>query len=146
VDGPRAWELLSRSLPGTWLREAVPGRPAFHVSYRLISNGSALVEVWGVSSARETETVFHADHAEVLLTHYCAQGNQPRLRAVGLSDDSVEFRFKDVTNKAPDQDMLIQRTLRFGKDTLQITEVYRRANGTDETTVHHFVKVPPTAS
>jgi hypothetical protein len=146
IDGARAWEMLSRALPGSWVMDGREGKPPFVVSYRLISNGSALVEVWGAGGSHETESIFHLDHADVRMTHYCAQGNQPRLRAVRLTADTIELAFVDVTNRAPDQDMLVSRTLHVGPTALEITETYRHPDGTDETTVHHLTKRPPTIS
>ena len=111
----------------------------FVVSYKLISGGSALVEDWGEGSSHETETVFYPDHADVLLTHFCAQGNQPRLRAAAASADSVTFRWVDVTNRAPDQAMLVERTLRFLPDgSLDDTEIYRAPDGSDDRSTYHL--------
>ena len=138
--GPVAWERLKQSLPGSW---SMPGKSgAFLVSYKLISGQSALVEQWGVGSKSETETVFAPDHAELLLTHYCAQGNQPRLRVTEVSPETIVFRFVDVTNRMPDQDMLVERTLRIAGDSFDDTEVYRTADGRDASTTYHFTRVP----
>jgi hypothetical protein len=135
--GAVAWERLTRALPGTWTMTTSSGR--FAVRYKLISNDSALVEHWGEGGKHETETVFHRDHADLVLTHYCAQGNQPRLRAVEASGDSITFRFVDVTNKLPDQSMLVERTLRVGTDGFDDTETYDGPQGKDVTT-YHFVR------
>ena len=138
--------MLERTLPGTWVLvrtgtgSGTDAAKPFEVSYRLISNSSALVETWGVNSARETESVFHPDHTRVLLTHYCAQGNQPRLRATDVGDDAIVFRFVDVTNREPSQDMLVERTLHLARSSLEIVEVYRTARGADERTVYRFVR------
>jgi hypothetical protein len=101
---------------------------------------SALVETWGVGSGRETMTVFHPDHADLVLTHYCAQGNQPRLRAVTASADTVVFRFADATNLSPGQAVLVERTLRFSPDAFDDTEVYKGADGAPESSTYHFTR------
>jgi hypothetical protein len=134
-----AWARLTQVLPGTWTTASKNG--PFTVTYKLISGGHALLEQWGSGGAHETATVFHRDHADVLLTHYCAQGNQPRLRAVTASNDTVTFRFVDVTNRAPDQAMLIERTLHFPPDAFDDTEVYRTPDGQDERTTYHFERM-----
>ena len=118
---------------------------AFVVSYKLISGDSALVEEWGRGTSHETETVFHPDHAELLLTHYCAQGNQPRLRVAELTHDTVVFRFVDVTNRLPDQSLLVERRLRFAGDDLEDTETYRAPDGKNETTTSRFTRVTTVA-
>jgi hypothetical protein len=136
--GQVAWEWLSRVLPGTWRLEG----KQFRVSYKLISAKSALVETWGVGGDHETMTVFHPDHDALLLVHYCAQGNQPRLRAVDGTSTSASFRFLDATNVLPGQAILVER--RFEIDAagaeLSVTEVYRQPHGGDETTTYRFRK------
>ena len=137
--GAAAWARLERALPGAW---TMPGKKGpFTVSYRLISGESTLVETWGVGSGHETMTVFHPDHEDLVLTHYCAQGNQPRLRVASASGDTVVFRFADVTNLLPGKAVLVERTLRLGPDTFDDTEVYRGADGTPESTTYHFTRV-----
>src|SRR5580692_2610563 len=112
--GAAAWARLVQALPGAW---TMPGKSGpFTVSYQLISGESALVETWGAGSGRETMTVFHPDHDDLVLTHYCAQGNQPRLRAVAASAQGIVFRFADATNLGPGQSVLVERTLRLGAD------------------------------
>ena len=137
--GTAAWERIKRSLPGSW---TMPGKKGpFTVSYKLISGESVLVETWGVGSGRETMTVFHPDHEVLVLTHYCAQGNQPRLHAVTVSADAVVFRFADATNVGPGQAVLVERTLHFGTDAFDDTEVYKGADGTPESTTYHFTRI-----
>ncbi len=133
------WELLKRELPGTWTLDAK--KSSFRVEYRIIANGSALIEDWGVGSAHETATVFHPDKTDLLLTHYCAQGNQPRLKAASVTAKEIVFRFVDVTNKAPEQAMLIERTLHFNANAFDDTETYLGADGQKDTTVYHFTRL-----
>jgi hypothetical protein len=145
--GATAWEALKRDLPGTW--EMKGKKEPFVVTYKLVSAGSALVETWGAGGAHETLTVLHPDHTELLLVHYCAQGNQPRLRAVESGPDGVSFRYVDATNIMPGQGVLTERRLRIsaGGDELEHTEVYRQPQGGDETTVYRLRRVPsPQAS
>jgi hypothetical protein len=136
--GAAAWAQLKKALPGTW---TMPGKSGpFTVSYQLISGESALVETWGVGSGRETMTVFHPDHDDLILTHYCAQGNQPRLRVVSASADAIVFRFADATNLLPGQAVLVERTLRVGAGALDDTEVYKGADGAPDATTYHFMR------
>jgi hypothetical protein len=138
--GRAAWARIQAALPGTW---TMPGKKGpFTVSYKLISGGSTLVETWGVGSGKETMTVFHPNHDELVMTHYCAQGNQPRLRAAS-ADDAIRFRFVDATNIEPSQAVLVERTLRFGADAFDDTEVYKQPDGTVESTTYHFTRSPP---
>ena len=108
-----------------------------HESFRTISNNSALVESYR-SGQSETMSVYHADGASVVLTHYCAQGNQPRLRLGPITDGTLVFRFVDVTNLQPEKSYLVEKRLQFVGDGLEQTEIYRDPAGATDTTVFHF--------
>ena len=64
-----------------------------------IANGSALVETWTMSPTRQSMTVYTMDGDRLLATHYCPQGNAPRL-AYRRTDASGahHFEFLDGTN------------------------------------------------
>lgn len=49
-------------------------------------------------------TVYHPDGGEVMLTHYCTMGNQPRMRTSGpASANQLTFAYVDATNmRTPD--------------------------------------------
>ena len=52
----------------------------------------------------------------------------------------MEFRFVDVTDRGPDEAVLVERTLRVGADALEDTEVYQAADGAPDRTVYRFVR------
>ncbi len=71
------------------------------VTYKVTSGGSAVVETIGPGTEHEMVTIIHADGDDLVLTHYCAIGNQPRMRAPGkLADNKVAFAFEGATNLA----------------------------------------------
>ena len=44
-------------------------------------------------------TLYHLDDSVLIATHYCPQGNQPRLQFVkGDEPNKVSFKFRDGTN------------------------------------------------
>lgn len=86
-------------LVGGWRCATAEGRKV-ELAYRWVSGGSALVETFKTSSGKETLTIFHGDGPHLIATHYCGQGNQPRLRLARASEGTFEFRFQDVTNLA----------------------------------------------
>jgi hypothetical protein len=92
------WEKM-KSLVGDW-DGTYEGKPGGHVSYKLVSNGTALMEV--ISSANEPEmvTMYTPDGSRLLMTHYCSEGNQPRMRAEAPAADAkqISFSFLDVSN------------------------------------------------
>ena len=88
------------SLVGDWQGRTEEGR-TFVVNYRLIANGTALVENWTMSPTRTSMTVYHLDGEALVATHYCPQGNQPRLQyRAETSNERLHFTFRDATNLA----------------------------------------------
>jgi len=43
-------------------------------------------------------TVYHMDGDALVATHYCPQGNQPRLESRGDVAAEIRFAFRDVTD------------------------------------------------
>ncbi len=70
------------------------------VNYRVIANGSTVVETDFAGTDHEMFTVYTLDRGALVLTHYCAMGNQPRLKAVKDTGNSVSFEFVDGGNLA----------------------------------------------
>src|SRR5262249_16628538 len=69
------------------------------LTFRLASGGPVVMADLAAGSAHEMITMFHRDNEELLATHYCLTGNQPRMRAVAGEDANViSFEFKDATN------------------------------------------------
>ena len=92
-----------KSLVGEWEGKANHNGKEMSstTSFRLVSDGSALMSLLNSGIPEEMVTMFHMDGADLLATHYCAVHNQPRLRFVATSDPSVvAFEFKDATNLA----------------------------------------------
>lgn len=126
-DSP-AWSALA-GIAGTWAI-ATPtsdAQRAFRVSYRLLPNAAALVETYGDPDGRFTQTIFHPDGHRIVATHYCAQGNQPRLQLSGDSD-TLDFLFFDATNLPdPNASHLTRLQLVHGDNTLSRRETYTSA-------------------
>ena len=64
----------------------------------------AVVETVFPGSAHEMVTVYHADGPDLVLTHYCMEGNQPRMRAKGAQGSRFDFAFDGGTNIDPKRD------------------------------------------
>lgn len=132
-----------QELLGSW-EAKTPRGAIIKVSYRMVSKGSALVESYLMPSGDETLTIFHPDGTELLATHYCAQGNQPRLRYQPESSTrtDVTFSYFDATNlRAPGASHLTKLRFRLlDADHFEKTEIYTEA-GKDDTTVLKFVRV-----
>lgn len=97
---PAAAEVFQRlaRLQGTWKGRLADGRE-HQVNYRLSAGDTVLVETWALAPGRESMTLYYVDDGELLATHYCPQGNQPRLRWVPeKSTGRLAFELKDGGN------------------------------------------------
>jgi hypothetical protein len=72
--------------------------------YAVTASGSAVVETVFPGSEHEMVTVYHADGPDLVLTHYCMEGNQPRMRARGAQGSRFEFAYDGGTNIDPKRD------------------------------------------
>ena len=93
-----------KALKGVWDAD-IDGdaKPDTTIEYRIVGAGSAVVETLFGGTDHEMVTVYHMNGKELMCTHYCAAGNQPRLVAARISKDSVVFEMKDITNLANDK-------------------------------------------
>ena len=88
-----------KSLAGDWDADIdADGTPDALVTYRLTAAGSVLVETLFAGTDHEMVTMYHENGNELWLTHYCAAGNQPRMRLVATNP--LTFDFVDATNMA----------------------------------------------
>jgi hypothetical protein len=94
-DANTAFEKL-KSLQGSWAGKTSDGR-SVQVSNRVTSNGSALLSE--ITGQEDMITMFHMDGNRLMMTHYCATGNQPRMVGTLSSDgQTITFNFLDATN------------------------------------------------
>jgi len=115
VEPAAPWAHL-KTLVGTWQRTdaSTAAQKAFRIRYRLISADTALVEEFGDPAKQPTQTVFHPDGGRFLATHYCAQGNQPRLQLRIDAHDTMVFEFLDATNlRSASDSHLVRLTFRW---------------------------------
>lgn len=90
-------------LEGDWIMLDENGEDTGEIAstFRISSGGSVLVEVMGPGNpdGHEMFNMYHADGERVLMTHYCAAGNQPRMEVLATDDENrLELRFESITN------------------------------------------------
>ncbi len=114
-----------KELAGEWVgKEISEGKEGqgVHVKYKVTSAGSAVVETLFPDTDHEMVSVIHQDGDSLVLTHYCALGNQPRMKAEGKGGgNKVAFKFASASNLKSDKDMhMHDATFTFvDKDTLK---------------------------
>jgi hypothetical protein len=111
--GQKSFETI-KSLKGSWEGKNQMGFPVA-VSYRVTAGGSALmseIKTGMKGHAEEMISMFNMDGDRLLLTHYCAAGNQPRMQASMSADGkSITFNFVDATNLTSSQPGHMQRVV-----------------------------------
>lgn len=91
-----AFQRLS-GLVGTW-RNAEQPQSSLRIHFYLTAGGSVLVESWERAEGKpHSLTLYHRDGADLIATHYCPQGNQPRL-ALATSGKRLAFAFRDASD------------------------------------------------
>jgi hypothetical protein len=87
-------------------------------------------------------TMYTQDGASVLATHYCAAGNQPRMRATGSADavrNSLAYEFVDVANAAGTPEVMRRLVVSFvDADHFQQTWTSRAADGKEHSSVFEY--------
>ena len=88
-----------KQLNGNW-EGKIDGKPLL-VSFKVTAGGSALMsEIHGMGE--DMVSMFHPDGERLLMTHYCAAGNQPRMQGTASPDGkTITFNFIDGTNITP---------------------------------------------
>ena len=136
-----AWEKM-KSLVGDWEGTA-EGHPA-RVSYKLVSSGTALAESLSTPDGGEMLTIYHPDGSRLVMTHYCTENNQPRMRATGLSSDGkrIVFNFVDVTNvSGPDAPHMVGLVVLFlDADHMTQQWTHQEAPGKTHTSDFQFTR------
>jgi hypothetical protein len=128
-----AWEKM-KTLVGAW--EGHEGAQPVSVTYTLVSNGTSLMESLTGDHDTNMVTMYAPDGEGVVATHYCAIGNQPRMRAAGPGDavaKRVDFQFVDATN-VKDGEIVMRRLVVTFQDADHFQQAWTsRSNGKDET-------------
>ncbi len=129
-----------KALEGQWYMKDEKGAESLASVYKVSSGGSAVVETMFPGQAHEMTNVYTIDGGRVLATHYCAQGNQPRMACAGAAGDgSMTFNFESVTNLASsDQTYMGGLTLRQANANQLTQEWTSYTNGVADAS-HHAV-------
>jgi hypothetical protein len=96
-----------KGLSGEWEHEdpEKPGQWKVSNVFAVSSGGNVVREIMLPGTPYEMTNTYHLDGDSVVVTHYCAIGNQPRMRAVANDGhnhpaNQMHFQFDSVTNYA----------------------------------------------
>lgn len=88
-----------RGLVGTWEPVAsADGKKMGTLVFKSTSANSVVMETMFPGSEHEMVNMYSADGDSVLFTHYCAMGNQPRMRLKSAADGVLKFEYVDGAN------------------------------------------------
>ena len=96
-----------KKLAGTWLAAGEDGKPTDQVMsiIRVTAGGSAVHETLFPGQPQEMISVYTVDGPDLVMTHYCVLGNQPRLKADPKSPaNQIRFQFAGGSNLDPTKD------------------------------------------
>jgi hypothetical protein len=96
-----------KKLVGTWVVADKDGKPTDQVVsvIKVIGGGSVVHETLFPGQPHEMVSVYYRDGNDLVMTHYCALGNQPRMKADPNSPaNQIHFQFAGGTNLDPAKD------------------------------------------
>src|SRR5580692_4998847 len=96
-----------KKLAGTWVAADKDGKPTDQVVsvIKVTAGGSAVHETLFPGQPHEMVSIYTADGPDLVMTHYCVLGNQPRMKADPKSPaNQIVFRFAGGTNLDPAKD------------------------------------------
>jgi len=97
-----------KKLAGTWVEADKDGKPTDKVVsvVKVTAAGSAVQETLFPGQPMEMVSIYHLDKGDLVMTHYCALGNQPRMKADPKSPaNQIKWVFAGGTNLDPAKDM-----------------------------------------
>ncbi len=96
-----------KALVGTWVTADKDGNPTEEVAsvVKLTAGGSAIHETLFPGQPHEMVSIYTADGPDLVMTHYCMLGNQPRMKAEAKSAaNQIVFKFAGGSNLDPKKD------------------------------------------
>ena len=131
-----------RQLVGKW---HVAETDRLSISFVPTAADSVIVERWETSAGLHSLTVYHMDGDELVATHYCPQGNQPRLVSDGAEDEgAIRFAFRDATDLDPGESFQHDLALAFNADgSVTRSEAYRGPEGQGEPSSYTLRRAAP---
>lgn len=119
-------------LEGSWRPADRPASP-LRIRFSSTAGGTTIVEEWTRAGRPHSLTLYTQDGTRLLATHYCPQGNQPRLASHPMSDPgTLRFTFRDATGIDPGESWLTALSFDWSDPAVLIRRETYRTSTTDE--------------
>jgi hypothetical protein len=123
---PQAGLERMKKLAGTWVAADKDGKPTDKIVsvVKVTAGGSVVHETLFPGQPHEMVSIYSMDGADLVMTHYCMLGNQPRMKADPKSPaNQICFKFAGGSNLDPAKDKhMHDATLTFiDDDHIQIS-------------------------
>jgi hypothetical protein len=108
ADPASAQMAIVKKLAGTWVEADKDGKPTDKVVsvIKVTAGGSAVQETLFPGTDMEMISMYHLDKGDLVMTHYCMLGNQPKMKADPKSPKgTIKFEFAGGTNLVAKKDM-----------------------------------------
>src|SRR5262245_15411499 len=110
---------MVKKLAGTWLLADQDGKPTDQIAsiIKVTAGGSAVHETLFPGQPHEMVSIYTVEGSDLVMTHYCVLGNQPRIKADPKSPaNQIVWRFAGGANLDPKKSQLniLVVTAKFG--------------------------------
>ena len=119
-----------KQLAGTWKGTAeMEGKKMDTTTvFKLTSGGSAVVETMEPGGEYEMVNVYHDVDGKLMMTHYCAMGNAPQLKATKSDDKSITLEGIKANGIDPKKTPHMHRLVYTFADNDHLTATWTSAN------------------
>jgi len=139
-----------RALEGAWASQAEQGEGEAHdeeaalasqFDFAVSAGGTVVMETMNAGTTHEMINMYHLDGEDLVLTHYCAAGNQPtmKLDRAALAEGKTQFAFTGGTNLDPAVDQHIHSVELNWQDDGSVAADWTSWGGGEQNAVMHFV-------
>ena len=129
-----------KGFEGKWAIRSGQKTLPFEMTYEIGSKGSIVTEQFG-----KELSVFYRDGGNLLMTHFCNAGNQPRLRLRENTGPGVfEFQMFDITNlQSADADHVEKVVYRIVDDKTIDLEIVWKNGKSEESEKYTLARLDP---
>ena len=141
VDAKTAFTKM-KSLSGEWTGPKMMGH-RLNQKYRVIAGGSAVMETCFPGTPMEMVSVYYLKGDNLMMTHYCMLGNQPRMKfnPKKSTSDTFVFDFAGGDNLNSTKGHMHSAKMHFvGKNKIEMTGTAKEKGKPDSTCTSTLVR------